>query len=102
MYPPFFRGKLWDHIMKFHEDRLILILNVDYLRKTGTNISRSIPWEKSALDFLWEVSNKKDLEDIKELSNVVTRFNYERVILYKGEKEKSKLYFDPVSIEGEF
>jgi DNA replication protein DnaC len=102
MYPPFFRGKLWDHIIKFHNDRLILILNVDDLRKTGTNISRSISWEKSALDFLWEVSNKKDLEDIKELSNVVTRFNYEGAILYKGKKEKSKLYFDPSSIEGEF
>lgn len=102
MYPPFFRGKLWNRIMKFHKDRLILILNVDDLRKTGTNISRSISWEKSALDFLWEISNKKDLEDIKGLNNVVTRFNYEGCILYKGEKEKSRLYFDPFSIEGEF
>ncbi|MGB9927712.1 MAG: AAA family ATPase [Methanosarcina sp.] len=102
MYPPFFKGELWNHVIKSYKENLILILNVDDLRKAGTNISRSLSWEKSAIDFLSEISNKKELADIKELRNVVTRFNYEGAILYKGFTEKSKLYFDPLSIEGDF
>jgi hypothetical protein len=102
MYPPLFKGDLWKHILKYHTEKLILIVNADDLRKTGTNISRSISWEKSAIEFLWEINNKEDLAEIKELNNVITRFKYEGAIHYRGKTERSKLYFDPVSVEGEF
>lgn len=102
MHPPLFQGDLWNHVMKSHKERLILVLNADDLRKTGTNISRSISWEKSAIEFLWEIYNKEDLTEIKGLKNVIIRFGYEGAIHYKGKKERSKLYFDPVSAEGDF
>jgi hypothetical protein len=102
MYPPLFKGDLWNHIIKYHKQNLILILNADDLRKIGTNISRSISWEKSAIEFLWEISHKEDLAEIRELSNVITRFNYDGAVHYKGKTDRSKLYFDPVSPEGDF
>ena len=102
MYPPLFTGDLWNHILKHHKEKLVLILNADDLRKTGTNISRSVSWEKSAIEFLWEINSKEDLAEIKELNNIITRFKYEGAIHYRGKTERSKLYFDPVSLEGEF
>jgi len=102
MYPPLFKGALWEHIVTYHKERLILILNADDLRKTGTNISRSVSWEKSAIELLWEMTHKEDLTEVKELNNVIVRFSYEGAIHYRGKKERSKLYFDPVSVEGGF
>jgi len=75
-------------------------MNADDLRKIGTNISRSVSWEKSAIEFLWEIYHKEDLAEIKELNNVITRFKYEGAIHYRGKTDRSKLYFDPVSGEG--
>ena len=102
MHPPLFQGNLWNHIIKYYKQNLILILNADDLRKIGTNISRSISWEKSAIEFLWEISHKEDLAEIRELSNIITLFNYDGAIHYKGKTDRSKLYFDPESPEGDF
>ncbi|RPJ68928.1 MAG: hypothetical protein EHM20_16955, partial [Alphaproteobacteria bacterium] len=102
MCPPLFEGNLWNHIIKYHKGNLILILNADDLRKIGTNISRSISWEKSATEFLWEMNHKENLAEIRELSNVIIRFNYDGAIHYKGKTDRSNLYFDPLSLEGDF
>lgn len=103
MYPPLFNGDLWNHVIQNHKENLILILNADDLRKIGANISRSISWEKSATEFLWEMShNNTKLNEIKELTNVIVRFQFEGVIHYRGEQARSKLYFDPSSVEGSF
>jgi hypothetical protein len=106
---PLFKGELWK---KVHQNkRLILVLNAEDLRKLGANISRSLSWEKTALEFLWEINNNEKLEDIKKLQNVIVRFGTEGAIHYSCDNEsnndkrknsKSKLYFDLSSIEGEF
>ncbi|MDD4439067.1 MAG: Ryanodine receptor Ryr [Tissierellia bacterium] len=100
MYPPLFNGDLWNHLLKHHKENIILILNVDDLRKLGANISRSISWEKSAMELLWEINNNEKLDKIKELTNVIIRFKFEGAVHYKGKNSRSNLYFDPVSIEG--
>jgi hypothetical protein len=102
MYSPLLKEDLWKHILRYHKENLILILNADDLRKIGTNISRSISWEKSATEFLWEMNHKENLAEIRELSNVIIRFNYDGVVHYKGKTYRSKLYFDPLSLEGDF
>jgi len=101
---PLFKGELWDHIIEYHKNKLILILSADDLRELGANISRSISWEKTALDFLWEINNNENLSEIKNLPNVIVRFGLEGVIHYSNIDGKivSILYFDPSSIEGEF
>lgn len=106
MNVPLFDGDLWEYIFNsHHKEKLILILNAEDLRKLGANISRSISWEKTALDFVWEVNNGS-LKRIKELPNVIVRFGTEGVIHYsfnnlpgKNKCKRSKLYFDPSSIE---
>jgi hypothetical protein len=102
MNPPLFEGKLWNYVQKHHKDNVILIINAEDLRKKGVNISRSLSWEKTALEFLWGVTKDSKLNEIKDLSNVIVRFGLEGTIYYNGKDKniKSKLYFDPHSIEG--
>lgn len=120
MYPPLFEGELWERAKKNHRDNLILILNAEDLRKLGINISRSLSWEKTALEFLWEIKHNNKLKAIKNLKNVIIRFKVEGVIHYSGsslyfdavssraegvvhyKKDNAKLYFDPSLIEGGF
>jgi hypothetical protein len=100
---PLFEGKLWKHIINSHKNKLILILNADDLRELGANISRSISWEKTAIDFLWVINKNGIFSAIKDL-NVIVRFGLEGVIHYRKIKGKvvAKLYFDPASVEGGF
>ncbi|MEL7662893.1 MAG: AAA family ATPase [Methanosarcina mazei] len=104
MYPPLFEGKLWENIVEKHTENLVLILNSEDLRKLGANVSRSLSWEKTALEFLWEIKHNKKLAPIKSLQNVVVRFKAEGVIHYNGQNRNvaPKLYFDPSSVEGAF
>ncbi len=103
---PLFEGELWKKVHK--NKRLILVLNAEDLRKLGANISRSISWEKTALEFVWEVNTNEKLKCIKNLPNVIVRFGTEGVIHYSGNHvqnncrrgiESSNLYFDVSSIE---
>lgn len=104
MYPPLFEGPLWKYVIKKHGQKLVLILNAEDLRKLGINISRSLSWEKTALEFLWEMNHNENLKAIKNLSNVIVRFKLEGVIHYNGQNRsvKPKLYFDTLSLEGGF
>lgn len=102
MYPPLFVGPLWNYIYKNHKEKLILIVNVDDLRKLGANISRSISWEKSARELLYEINKNDELSTIKELNNAIIRFKFEGAVHYKGKKSRSHLYFDPISVENGF
>jgi hypothetical protein len=102
MYPPLFKGDLWEHVLKYHKNNLILILNADDLRKLGANISRSISWEKTALDCLWEIKHNPGLVQINDLPNVIVRFKNEGAIYYNGQSKRigTKLYFNPSYVEG--
>lgn len=104
MQPPLFEGDLWEHVLKDYSDSLILILNAEDLRNFGANISRSLSWEKTALELLWEINRNQKLEPIKNLENVIVLFKVEGLIHYSGagKDNRSKLYFDPSASEGGF
>lgn len=104
MYPPLFEGDLWEHTTKKMSEKLILVLNVEDLRSLGANISRSISWERTALDLVWEINKNPKLEPIRNLKNVIIRFKVEGAVYYTGAEGNSgsKLYFDPSKLEGGF
>jgi hypothetical protein len=101
---PLAQGKLWEHLCKNHADRLIIIANADDVRSSGVNISRCLSWEKTALDFVWQMASNPKLLPLANCSNIIIRFGLDGVIHYirKDAKVESRLYFDPLSIEGEF
>lgn len=94
---------LWRHLESHHIDRTIVITNADDLRSKGVNISKSLSWEKTALDFIWQLSNNPNLSFLSACRHLVVLFGLEGVIYYKNDGvPETSLYFLPYEFEGDF
>jgi hypothetical protein len=104
MSRPLAEGKLWDHVRGVHSEKLIIVINADDLRAMGVNISRCLSWERTALDFVWQMASNPKLLLLANCGNIVVRIGLEGAIHYmrKGNKVESRLYFDPATIEDGF
>jgi hypothetical protein len=104
MSRPLATGKLWDHVSIVHSEKLIVVVSADDLRASGVNISRCLSWERTALDFVWQMVSNHELLPLANCSNLVVRFGLEGAIHYtrKGNRIESRLYFDPATIEDGF
>jgi len=101
MSRPLLAGKLWDHVRRAHAEKLVMIVSADDLRAGGVNISRCLSWERTALDFSWQIVGNPALLPLSKCENLVVRFGIEGAILYSknGDKVETRLYFDPSAIE---
>lgn len=96
MSRPISGGPLFDRVRLAHLDKLILVVNADDLRGQGIDLSRSLSWERTAREFLWQMSNNPDLEHLAGLPHLVVRFALDGAIHYTGMPNRAaRLYFDP-------
>jgi hypothetical protein len=95
---------LWEKLCKQHPDRLAVVVEADMLRKEGVNISRRLSWERTAKDFIWQMSYNVKLQKLKNCKYIVVRFGVEGVILYFNENGniEARLFFDPSLEEDSF
>lgn len=94
---------LWNHLEKFHIENTIVIINADDLRSKGVNISRSLSWERTALDFTWQLNNNPNLVFLAKCRHLIVLFGLEGAIYYKNNGvAESRLYFLPYEFEGGF
>jgi len=103
MHRPLASGGLWEHVSKNHSERLVVVVTADDLRASGMNISRSLSWERTAKEFVWQMAYNAGL-GLSDCTNLVVRFGLEGAIHYTlvGDHAISRLYFDPTMSEGDF
>jgi len=103
MHRPLTSGDLWEHVSRNHSERLVVVVTADDLRASGMNISRSLSWERTATEFVWQMAYNKGL-GLSGCTNLVVRFGLEGAIHYtvEGGHAISRLYFDPTMSEGDF
>lgn len=103
MNKPNVEAALWQHIERHHLDRTVVIIHADDLRSKGVNISKSLSWEKTALDFVWQLCNNPNLSFLTACRHLIVPFGLEGVIYYKndGAAPESFLYFLPYEFEGD-
>jgi hypothetical protein len=103
MHRPLASGGLWEHVSKNHSERLVVVVTADDLRASGMNISRSLSWERTAKEFVWQMAYNAGL-GLTDCTNLVVRFGLEGAIHYTlvGDQAISRLYFDPTMSEGDF
>ncbi|MGP8320485.1 MAG: hypothetical protein ACT6FD_06830, partial [Methanosarcinaceae archaeon] len=103
MHRPLASGDLWKHVSKDHSDRLVVIVTADDLRASGMNISRSLSWERTAKEFVWQMAYNAGI-GLTGCTNLVVRFGLEGAIHYTlvGDHATARLYFDPTMSEGDF
>lgn len=103
MNNPIGTNLLWQHLDKYHIEKTIVIINADDLRSKGVNISKSLSWEKTAMDFIWQLSNNPNLSFLADCRHLIVPFGLEGAIYYKNTgKAESDLYFLPYEFEGDF
>ena len=101
MHAPLFQGALWKHVLKHHGERLIVVLLPDDLRAAGVNLGRGLSWERTALDFVWQMSAHPMLPSLSRCSHVLVMFGLDGAIDYQpGAEHPTTLYYDPTNIEG--
>jgi hypothetical protein len=101
MSNPISTTPLWKKLEEYHQDKMIVVINSDDLRSKGVNISRSLSWERTAQDFVWQINNSPNLGFLAQCHHLVILFGLEGAIYYKNEGEpESRLYFLPYEFEG--
>lgn len=94
---------LWKHIEEFHIKNTIVVMNGDDLRSRGVNISKGLSWERTALDFVWQMNNNPHLCFLADCQHLIVPFGLEGAIYYKKhEGIESHLYFLTYEFEGGF
>ncbi len=103
MNNPIDTSELWKHLQKFHNKKTIVIINGDDLRSKGVNISKSLSWERTAQDFVWQISNNPNLAFLSNCRHLIIPFGLEGAIYYRNESNaETRLYFLPYGFEGSF
>ncbi|MBW9149811.1 Ryanodine receptor Ryr [Clostridium sp. CM028] len=103
MVNPIDSSALWKCLQKFHKEKTIVIINGDDLRSKGVNISKSLSWERTAQDFVWQINNNPNLAFLASCRHLIVPFGLEGAIYYKNEGvPEIKLYFLPYEFEGGF
>lgn len=100
---PIDSNELWKHLQKNYNENTIVIINSDDLRSKGVNISKSLSWEKTAQDFVWQINNNPNLAFLANCHHLIVPFGVEGAIYYRNEGvPETKLYFLPYEFEGGF
>lgn len=103
MNNPIDTSELWKHLQKFHNEKTIVIINGDDLRSKEVNISKSLSWERTAQDFVWQISNNPNLAFLASCRHLIIPFGLEGAIYYRNEStSETRLYFLPYGFEGSF
>lgn len=103
MNKPAGNSNLWFHLDKFHKERTIVVINSEDMRSQGVNISKSLSWEKTAEDFVWQINHNPNLSFLNGCRHLVVPFGLEGCIYYQNHGEsESVLHFIPYEVEGDF
>jgi len=102
---PLLAGSLWDKVIKNPPKNLIVIINANDLRRTeGIHISKSLSWERTAKDFVFELQKSEALDSLKKSPYLVVLFDTDGAILYHRTNDDidAIIVFDPSLLEGYF
>lgn len=103
MSRPLQAGKLWEKLQQNHAERLVVVISADALRTEGVNLSRRLSWERTAMDFVWHITNNPMLRPLAKCQHLVVRFGLDGAVYYRGgEAHQAQLYYDPQRVEGAF
>lgn len=92
---------LWKQLEKYHLDKTIVVINGDDLRSKGVNISKSLSWERTAQDFVWQLNNSPNLAFLAQCRHLIVLFGLEGAIYHRNDGvTESRLYFLPYAFEG--
>ena len=83
-------------------DRLIVVVNADDLREHGIKLTPRLSWERTAEDFVRNISTNGKLATLTNCHHLLIRFGNEAVIHYSVDRGgEPSLYYDAPRSEGD-
>ena len=96
-------SNIWNQIEKYYLENTIVVIDADDFRAQGVNISKSLSWERTAIDFVWQINNNPNIAFLANCHHLIIHFGLEGAIYYhKNALVKSQLFFLPYAFEGDF
>ena len=109
MSAPVACGPLWEHLVRWHRDRLVVVVRAGDLRRNQVQISRGLSWERTAQDLTWELTNNPAVRDLAGCAHVIVLFGAAGAVVVSrqdpapaGGHPAFSLIFDPLVMEGEW
>lgn len=101
MCRPLSAGKLWDYVTSSVWRRLIVIVSADDMRECGANISRRLSWERTAQDFVRQMTNNPQMQKLAACPELIVRFGIDAAIYRNRQEGKTttRLFYDPTQSE---
>jgi hypothetical protein len=104
MARPIARGKLWEHLLSYCDDQVIVVMTVNDLRRTEVQISRELSWERTAHDLYWELTHNPLINSLSRCAFVIVSFDTAGAFLLSRSKNNNSfdatLFYDNGIIEG--
>ena len=104
MARPLAHGALWDKLRDF-EDKLIIIVSIDDIRRAPVRVTKGISWERTALDLADELNSNADIKALLKCRHLIINMRSEGALLVNGDshdRQKFTLIFNPEHLEGEW
>ena len=101
---PLDQGSLWELLREKHADRLVVVITADKLRREAAHISRCLSWERTATDFVWQMSWNDKLAPLGKAAYLVVPLSLDGAILHEAHNATptSRLYYEPKTTEKDF
>jgi hypothetical protein len=97
-------GELWQHLVRHHDQNLIVIVSADQLRRSDLRLSSALSWEATAEDVLAELELNPVLEPLLSARHAIITFRSDGALWLNNKKEarSSMLVFDAANAEGDW
>lgn len=105
MATPLAQGSLWEELINYHAEKLIIITTANDLRMTSIQVSKNISWERTAQDVVWELTYNPNINSLTQAAFNIISFHCAGSILLARDKSsqiQGQLIFDPAVMEGDW
>ena len=72
-------------------DRCFLMLDADVLRACGAMISKSISWERTAMNMIWHLNNYIEINYLLKAPHILITFEEDGIVYINTRKEKTRI-----------
>ena len=104
MSRPLAQGSLWKYLTEKHFQKFLTIVHASDIRGvSGVHITKSLSWERTAKEFLFQIQRSEHLSPLQQCPYLVVMFGTDGAILFRaGDDAGATLIFDPLSREDGF
>ena len=102
MAGPVVEGTLWEHLLPWFADRLVVLVSADDLRQREVSVSRELSWEQTAEDISRELVFNPALNPLCGCAHIVVLLGPTGALHFDSVSGAISLTFDPSAMAAEW